>query len=504
MTNEETPVAKKSFASKLPSVVKRRPPDLDLSDPKRTVLQVYDDFSFLRCSDESLLRIMYNAFRFREANYFHSPLYRAGKWDGYTEFFSNRTGRFCTGLLGTMELGLKRLARQYEVQDHRSTMPEEIKKTVTEDDLKRLGFVDMKRAYYQVPGANLALTEQRGIIQAATGAGKSAIMMLVLERLSECKIPTLITTKGKLIKQLYRETSERGIDCGLVSGDTFEPKMITFCNVESVHKIGQLLKHFRALIVDEVHMFANDTGILLFERLPNCPMRIGFSATPWKKGTSGRVHNFKLKSWFGQELMAIPIDELMDNGILAEAEANFHLIDSPHACTGDYTTDYRLGVIENPKVTEKIVELCRSTVGRKLVCVQSIEHGQRVHDSLQGAGENVHLIWGDTSDEVRDSFYELLRRSPDNITVVGSSILQTGIDVWIHMLINARGLKAEHSTEQLFGRGTRKASDKEKLAYHDFWYTDTVSPYLHRHSRTRRKLISAFKVPINFVGFDPH
>lgn len=499
-----TVAKKKKMIDRLPPVKRRKPLELDLSDERRVVLQVYDDLSYLRTSDEDLLRVFHKALRYRAPNYFHSPLYKYGGWDGFVEFFSNKTGRFGTGLLSTIELALTRLARQYEIHDHRQHLPELAHEVVGEEDLKRLGFKSMDRAYYQIPGANYILHEQRGIIKAATGAGKSAILMTVLDRLQKHNVPTLVTTKGKLIKQLYDGAVKCGIDCGMVSGNRFEPRAITFCNVESVHKIGPLLEHFRALIVDEVHMFANDQGISLFERMPRCHMRIGLSATPWKKGSAGKVHNYKLKSWFGPELIDVSIDELMDKGILAQAQAHFHLIDGPMICSGDYSTDYARGVVENDKLASKVAEICKANKGRKLICVQSIEHGKHLRDRLVGVGENVHLIWGETADDTRDQFYELLRTAPYDITVIGSSILQTGIDVWIHLLINARGLKAEHSTEQLFGRGTRKAPDKNVLDYHDFWYVDDVSPYLHRHSRIRRKLIEELGVPVKFVGFDPN
>ena len=39
------------------------------------------------------------AFKVRELNYMHSRLYKQKKWDGYTEFFKEKTGRFLTGLL---------------------------------------------------------------------------------------------------------------------------------------------------------------------------------------------------------------------------------------------------------------------------------------------------------------------------------------------------------------------------------------------------------------------
>ena len=66
-------------------------------------------------------------------------------------------------------------------------------------------------------------------------------------------------------------------------------------------------------------------------------------------------------------------------------------------------------------------------------------------------------------------------------------IFNTGINVYVHNLINAAGGQADHQIIQRMGRGLRTAKDKEILKYYDFIFK--INKYLQQHSEKRIKIL---------------
>ena len=65
----------------------------------KTVIKITNNYSWLQCTDQKIMTDLCKAFKVRELNYMHSRLYKQKKWDGFTDFFKEKTGRFLTGLL---------------------------------------------------------------------------------------------------------------------------------------------------------------------------------------------------------------------------------------------------------------------------------------------------------------------------------------------------------------------------------------------------------------------
>jgi superfamily II DNA or RNA helicase len=57
------------------------------------------------------------------------------------------------------------------------------------------------------------------------------------------------------------------------------------------------------------------------------------------------------------------------------------------------------------------------------------------------------------------------------------------VDVKVHHLINATGGREALDTIQKLGRGLRRAPDKKRLDYHDFYFK--TNHYLRSHSAKR-------------------
>ena len=79
-----------------------------------------------------------------------------------------------------------------------------------------------------------------------------------------------------------------------------------------------------------------------------------------------------------------------------------------------------------------------------------------------------------------------------------SSIGNVGLDVHVHHLINAGGGKSSELTIQKIGRGLRRAEDKARLHYHDFFFEN--SPVLVDHSVAR---LNTLKLEGHHIQWEP-
>jgi superfamily II DNA or RNA helicase len=97
-------------------------------------------------------------------------------------------------------------------------------------------------------------------------------------------------------------------------------------------------------------------------------------------------------------------------------------------------------------------------------------------------------IQGKDDAETRKSVIKLLQKSEQCTAIATQQIFNTGINVYVHNLINAAGGQADHQIIQRMGRGLRTAKDKEILNYYDFVFE--INDYLEKHSKKRMKILA--------------
>jgi superfamily II DNA or RNA helicase len=142
--------------------------------------------------------------RFRERGYFHSRLYKQKLWDGYTEFFSKKTGRFLTGLLPEVKAALTHIGEEYRILDERGEF--DFKFNEIDEDFLGNG---IKLYDYQVDLTNALIKHKRGVICAPTAAGKAQPLDSLVAtpdgfvRMGDIKAGDFVLTpKGKKTKVL--------------------------------------------------------------------------------------------------------------------------------------------------------------------------------------------------------------------------------------------------------------------------------------------------------------
>ena len=453
-------------------------------------LTINNNISQLTLDNEEIHLAIWKSLRFRDKNYFHSPAYRKHLWDGYCPFFSKETGKFATGLLPEIVMALGKLKIYPQLVDNRAEEieHEEILPNMMSEYLDRFGNPLMLYDY-QCDIGNKAWNMERGIIEAATAAGKTIMFTAMLKSIP-VGTPTLVLFRSKtLVNQTVAEFKKYGLEnVGVIHGDSFDPNIIMCATIQSAHNYLDLLPKFKVLIADECHEFATEKSIKVFKKLENCRYRFGFSATPWNIGDN--IKKYRLKSWFGPIIGKIQTKELQDmtnfygEPILSKAVCYFHEINSPVLDVDNYQDAYNQGVVYNQHLHHKVQEILSGyDKGRIVIVVERLDHGIELARCIPGS----YWVSGQDDEDVRNLVIGKLQTSEvgEKVTAITTKIMQTGVNLFVHAICNCSGMKSYIATKQRIGRGLRPAEDKECLDYHDFYFTN--NEYLEKHSKERIK-----------------
>jgi superfamily II DNA or RNA helicase len=464
-----------------------------------TILKVNNDFTYLVTSDTAFKNKLWEKMRFRQRNYFHTRAYQNGIWDGYINFLDKKTGRFLTGLLPEVELALNKYFKiPYEIHDERNQL-EFVVESIDKDFLKQWtpkGSDPLDLYDYQVDLVNQAIKHKRGIVKAPTAAGKTNILISILKALPP-NTPTLFLVNRKtLVSQNYKEMIKWGLEnVGRFNSDHHEPNVITCANVQSLHYLDRLLPKFKVLVTDEVHMMTNNSGIRAFKKLTGASIRIAVSATPFKFGEKDHVQKYTVKGYFGPLFEVesgvdgkLTTSMLQDRGMLSESICRFYPIDEPQIPYDIWMDAVTNGIANNFHFHKIVTRLAGKLDGRTLILVDRIAHG----DALSNLIPDSLWVRGQDNEKTREYVIERLQNEKNKVVAIATrQIFDTGINFFVHNIINATDASSEHGVVQLTGRGLRKADDKSILNYYDFIFR--INPYLEDHSNDRIKILKKEK-----------
>jgi len=456
---------------------------------KETVLRIQNCYSWLYCEKPEVLKVLHENMRFRERGYFHSRLYKQKLWDGYTEFFSKKTGRFLTGLIPEVKAALAHIGEEYRLMDER----EEFEFKISEIDKN---FIDGVELYdYQVDLTNGLIKHKRGIICAPTGAGKSLIMVSILKSLPDNCPSLVLANKKSLVEQNYEEIVKHGFkNVGRLYGKYKDPGVITCATVQSLHKMESLLDKIKVLIVDEIHENMSKEPKKYFNKMKSCSVRAAVSATPFKFGGKDMCQKWLVKGYFGPSLKSksaggvMTTSHLQERGMLSGSRCVFYPVREPDLKYEVYMDAVTRGIAENWHFHEIIKRLTSKLEGRTLILVERIAQGDSLASLMPGS------LWVQGKDDLdtRKMVIEKLKTSKEKVIAIGTQqIFSAGINVMAHNVINAAGGQADHHIIQRVGRGLRTADDKEILNYYDFVFHN--NEYLLEHSKKRIKILKKEK-----------
>ena len=436
--------------------------------------------SRIETDNSDILDALYRLYSERQPGYQYSAAYKRRQWDGNVHFLA-RNGTFRTGLLNRILEDLKKI----ECDPHIIYEEEQKDDKYADWLLSGFNYYD-----YQEELILRGLKEKRGVVKSPTGSGKTLIMAGLVKALLGRKMVLLFNAK-QLLTQTYDFLTETcGMDnIGLCFGEGYVYGDVMLCTVQSIEKILDThLEEAEVLMVDECHEFANGkTTLAALRAFPKALYRIGFTATP----PSDIIPKLNLEGSLGPVWTSVDTSGLVDAGKLTKPI--IQLIDRPYTASGadedkpylEVYEDYIVNNDERNNIIKEIVNEIRRTSERSriLVLTKSLDHG-RTLQNLLGDGE-VQFLQGEDSLGERYKSISTFRRHRGSSTLIGTKILQTGINIEeITHFINARGMKSEIATLQALGRALRRHDSKDKVFVYDFLDKEK---YLSGHSLARKR-----------------
>jgi superfamily II DNA or RNA helicase len=423
--------------------------------------------------------------------------FKDGDWDGVHYFTDGK--RFPTGLL-TYVLGKLEGAVKVEVQDARE-WPEV--SPVEEEWISIMG----ERREYQVATVRKALKEKRGIIAAATGAGKTVMMKAIVQALN-LKTIVMVPTAA-LLTQTHRSFKASDFDVGMVGGGHADfDKPVVVATAQSLYArlaregdLAEKLSEFGLFFFDECHQAQAET---YWDVIMECeaPYRFGLSGTPLRNDIR---KDFRLVGAIGPVIDHIRVFTLVQQGFLAKpyvVRLPYRRVEGGQWYSRPYAHVYNHHVAENAERNAAVVKAVEWLAhhGRTiLVVVRLKKHGKQLQKLLEEAGVKAQWVSGDTCSGQRDS---VIRRLGDGELqcVIGTSIFDQGVDApAIDAVVMAVGERADVRIPQRVGRGLRRKDGDNTCVIVDF--LDTSHRWMKAQTRERNSIFQAMDAPI-FMGWD--
>ncbi|MFA5023377.1 MAG: DEAD/DEAH box helicase [Patescibacteria group bacterium] len=437
---------------------------------------------------------------------------KAGKWnrwDGKRHLLTDKL-KFHTGLLNKVKIILKNEGVAFEEIDNR--------KQILFNDPIVIQNIEIRE--YQTRVLEVALREKGGIIQAATGSGKS---VMIAQLIANMNVKTMIYVTGIDLLYQMHEMFEKVLKMkiGIIGDGQADVKRINICtvwtasavlgkkyvpmddedysrkeDVKSINKnrIVKAIKEAELAIFDECHMLATDTLQLINNTSCSARYKYGFSGTPWRDDNADLL----LESVCGKTIIEITASELIKDNYLVAPTIYFVDVPKKDNISDQYQSIYKEYIVENEVRNDKIIKSAIKLVdaGRKvLILVKNIKHGDILLEQLEDKYVT-YFAKGDVESSERNRIRKDFIKGDIQI-IIASVIFDQGIDLPIlDALILAGSGKSSGRALQRLGRVIRPFPNKKDAIVVDF--IDNAK-YLLNHTAERIKIYrteSGFKIKL--------
>ena len=452
-------------------------------------------------------------------NYFFSPKYQLGSWDGKIRYF-HKTGKTYITLLDEIVPDIVEFGYDIELEDKRNSLPvtpelidENFFSTVMDKEGNPWKIRD-----YQVEMVNSLLSASNGIGIAGTGAGKTgmcAALALSYERAGNIR-SLIIVPDTTLTDQTREAYASFGLDVGEYSGAV---KDLTHKHVvatwQTLQNNPQVVTEFQMVIVDECQGLR---GAVLTKLLNDYGKHISYRFGVTGTLPDGESDAVAVRIAVGGVRYEIPAHELIEAGHLSTLDIDIiplvvnlkpqyeafkeQVKDDPELSKTTYTKfknsyfpDFtsekkflhsqpsRMAWISNDLTNKAMI------TGNVLCLVNGVAFGRKLAKQTPGAV----FLHGKDEREVRKEIYQQFENNDNLIVIATVNIAGTGLDITrIFNLVLVDIGKSFIRVIQAIGRGLRKGGDKSHV-----FVTDTCSDlkYSRRHSTTRKKHYRNAKYP---------
>jgi superfamily II DNA or RNA helicase len=326
-------------------------------------------------------------------NYWFSKKYQEGLWTGMHNFLKVPSLKFPTGLLFIVEDYFRDKGIEYRKIDQREIpQPDYGKLSVDNKVLNEITLRD-----YQVESITESIVKERGILEIATGLGKTEIAAAIT-KLLDFRTLFLVHKQDLLYQTKERFEKRIGCDIGIIGDSEFQidPDII-IATVQSIDskmfeknekgrvilnkKTGKVMKEFLntfdVLFFDECHHASASTWFRIGMYMHNAYYRFGLSGTPLKRT---ELANMKLTALTGDVIYSKLAEEGIEEGYLSGIKIT--IIDNDeevYSLSSKWQELYEAAVIRSKHRNSLIAEIAADEWKKKkrvLVLVRQIEHGR--------------------------------------------------------------------------------------------------------------------------------
>lgn len=300
------------------------------------------------------------------------------------------------------------------------------------------------------------------LIQAPTGAGKTALTAHMLKSAAAKGMPSLfLCHRRELIIQSSKAFHEMNIGHGIIAANfPFSGRpMVQIGSIQTVRNRLHMIRKPRLIVFDEVHHIVAKSWSRVYEEFPEAYI-IGLTATPQRLDGTG------LSTHFQQMIKGPDVQWLIDNGYLSPykifAPANID-ISKIHTRMGDFVQSELSALIDKPTITGDAINEYKKYANGKRAIVRgvSITHSKHIADQFNKEGITAKHVDGETPANERDYAMQLFREG--KILVLSNvDLFGEGLDVpAVECVIDLRPTQSLSLALQFWGRALRPAPGKE-------------------------------------------
>lgn len=305
---------------------------------------------------------------------------------------------------------------------------------------------------------------RRVLMQAPTGAGKTAITVFMMGRAADSgKRSMFIVHQNELLSQTSKALWKQKLEHGMIaSGKSFSRLPAQVASVQTLVRRLEQYPEPDLVIIDECHRSAARTYQAVLEAYPNAKV-IGLTATPQRTDGKG------LDDTYEALVQGPAIRQLIEAGYLSDYEifAPPSTVDLSHVKTkmGDYDKRELEQTVDKPTITGDAVATYRKHASGKrcvVMCV-SIRHAEHVMQSYQAAGVPAEMIEGSMTNKEREQTLGRFRRG-ETLVIANVQLLIEGVDIpSIEVVQWLRPTQSLIIWMQGNGRGLRPSDGKDRL-----------------------------------------
>lgn len=228
------------------------------------VLEIKDEVNVrIHGVDQVTLEKARNALTYFFPAYMHTPMYKLGRWDGRICLLSG-TGMTMLNLFEDISPIFEKAGYRFEVVDQRKDWSGVVDQLVLPTDQLFAEYTlkgePVVLRDYQLAAVHEAMKCGSGLLQLATGSGKT----LICAAISKIYMPhghvVVIVPDIGLILQTQYTFNQVGLNAGSWYMDAHDRRQVTICTWQSLDKSPELFEDTACVILDEC--FSGETPIL--------------------------------------------------------------------------------------------------------------------------------------------------------------------------------------------------------------------------------------------------